>query len=155
MSFDHINPPPPPLSATLAAAVRHRPQHLRCQLPHVPSAVNCLCRDCPMLSTTTVCHQPRPPSATATMPDPGATNLEDLLVHAHDQLAYPGSSSRPCHSGGGYAIRFQEEQLAKAQARKDVDVSKLSLCPWRERLHPYPRTGNKLLRVLDWQLYCH
>jgi hypothetical protein len=38
---------------------------------------------------------------------------------------------------------FCEEQLARVQAGEDVDVSKSSLCCWRERLHPHCQTGNK------------
>jgi hypothetical protein len=50
----------------------------------------------------------------------------------------------PSRGGGrGYDVWFREEQLAKAQAGEDVDVSRWSLRCWRERLHPYRQTGNK------------
>ncbi len=38
---------------------------------------------------------------------------------------------------------FREEQLARAQAGEDVDVSLSSIRRWGERLHPYRQTGNK------------
>ena len=38
---------------------------------------------------------------------------------------------------------FREEQLARAQAGEDVDVSVSSLRRWGQRLHPYRQTGNK------------
>ena len=50
----------------------------------------------------------------------------------------------PSHGGGrGYNVWFCEEQLAEAHAGDDVDVSKQSLCRWREQLDPYHQTGNK------------
>jgi hypothetical protein len=84
------------------------------------------------------------------MPDPGATDPADLQVLA---CAWLGLSQQlvqtcrvmphPCCSGGGYDVWFCNEQLAKAQAGEDVDVSTRSLSCWRERLHPYCQMGNK------------
>jgi hypothetical protein len=53
------------------------------------------------------------------------------------------TSSHPCLGGGGYNVWLCNEQLAKVQAREDIDVSTRSLLRWRERLHPYHQTGNK------------
>jgi hypothetical protein len=84
------------------------------------------------------------------MPGAGATDPANLQAHACTQLGLSRQleqtrrvTQHPCLGGRGYDAWFCEEQLAKAQAGKIVDVSKSSLCRWRERLHPYRQMGNK------------
>jgi hypothetical protein len=84
------------------------------------------------------------------MPDPGVTDPADLQALARDWLGLSWQlvqtrhvTPHPCHSGGGYDLWFCNEQLAKAQAGENVDVSTRSLSCWRERLHPYCQMGNK------------
>ncbi len=78
-------------------------------------------------SAAAIYHQPPPPSAAAAMPDPGAADPPNLQAHAHTQLGLSRQLKQtshvpphPCCGGGGYNVRFHEEQLAKAQAGEDV-----------------------------------
>ena len=69
------------------------------------------------------------------MPGPWATDPADLQVEASARLGLSRqleqtrrTKPRPSRGGGrGYDICFREEQLAKAQAGEDVDVSERSL----------------------------
>ena len=80
-----------------------------------------------------------------------AVDPADLQAHARAQLGLSREleqarrvTPHPSHGGsGGYDVWFREEQLARAQAGEDVDVSLSSLRRWGERLHPYRQTGNK------------
>ena len=55
------------------------------------------------------------------------------------------SQAHPSHGGRGYDTWFPREQLAKAAAGEDVDVSMSTIRQWGERLElePYRATGNK------------
>jgi hypothetical protein len=86
------------------------------------------------------------------MPDPGATDPANVQAHAHAWLGLSQHleqtrrvTPHPCLGGGGYDVWFLDERLAKVQAREDIDVSARSLSHWRECLHPYRQTGNKVL----------
>jgi len=78
------------------------------------------------------------------LPSVSATDPADLQAHARAQLGLSREleqarrvTPHPSHGGGGYDVWFREEQLARSQAGKDVDVSVLSLRRWGQRLHPY------------------
>ena len=79
-----------------------------------------------------------------------AVDPAELQAHARAQLGLSREleqarrvTSHPSHGGGGYDVWFRKEQLARAQAGEDVDVSVSSIHRWGERLHPYRQTGNK------------
>ncbi len=71
-----------------------------------------------------------------------AVDPADLQAHARAQLGLSRELEQarrvkphPSHGGsGGYDVWFREEQLARAQAGEDVDVSVSSLRRWGERL---------------------
>ena len=82
------------------------------------------------------------------MPGLGATDPADLQAHARAQLGLSPQleqtrreTPHPSLGGGGYDVWFREEQLARAQAGEDVDVSVSSLRRWGQRLHSYRQTG--------------
>jgi transposase len=84
------------------------------------------------------------------MPGPGATDPADLHAHARAHLGLSRQveqtrreTPHPSRGGRGYDTWFCWEQLDKAAAGEDVDVSVSTIRRWRERLEPYRATGNK------------
>ena len=84
------------------------------------------------------------------MPGAGATDPADLQAHTSAQLGLSRQleqtrreAPHPFHGGRGYDTWYRREQLDKAAVGADVDVSRLSIRRWRERLEPYRATGNK------------
>ena len=84
------------------------------------------------------------------MPGSGATDPADLQAHARAHLGLSRQleqmrreTTHPSHGGRGYDTWFRREQLAKAAAGEDVDVSTSTIRRWGERLESYHATGNK------------
>jgi hypothetical protein len=103
-----------------------------------------------MLTATTVhCRLPSL-SAAAALPDPGATDPANLQTLSRAWLVLSPQLEQtrcvmphPCLGGGGYNVWFCDEQLAKVQAKEDINVSTCFLSQWRECLHSYHQMRNK------------
>ncbi len=87
----------------------------------------------PSTTTTVRRHRHARPWGNRSRQSAGACSCLDWPIRQLEQTCRV--PPHPCRGGGGYDVWFREEQLAKAQAREDVNVSQDSLCCWREHLH--------------------